>query len=198
MARGRQSGRFSEGIVNIKMLGDVELERALFKLGQKDAKRVVHNALRPGAKILYNNVLRAVPVRTGALLRAMSSVKDALKRFSATGRNRRKGVFGYKILTPERWRLWQENAKFDERGKWYYPAIVEYGTKDGRLKPQPFIRDSTEEVRGQVLSSIRTHIKRGIERYWKNAIKRGRKTNDFALVSDSASNLDAFYEKVLP
>ena len=148
-----------QGFIDISLTGDKELQHALDLLEKKDAKRITRQATRAGAKHLHQQVLRAIPVKSGLLKALMSRLQQTVK---AVPRNRR-GWIGFRVETPPR-------SDFPENtqgigGNAYYPAHLEYGRKDGSVPPHPYIRDTTEEARSAVLSIFAKKMREGINRF---------------------------------
>ena len=69
------------------VVGARELERALKALGNEIGEKLLLAALRAGAKPIVKEARRLVPVRTGALKKAIAVIK-------ATKRQRRRGLAG--------------------------------------------------------------------------------------------------------
>lgn len=149
--------------IDISVTGDAELLSLFSRLQEKDAKRITRKGLREATRGLYRRVLSAVPVRTGALLRAMSDEKATVKSFTG----RRKSWFGYWVQFPTRQAL-----GIPADYQWYYPAIIEYGTKDGRIPPNPFLRHATDEERPQAIQTIRRVIGDEIVKLVKRATRK--------------------------
>lgn len=154
-----------QGFIDISMTGDKQLQMMLDSLEKKDAKRITKQATRDGAKYLHQRVLLAVPVDTGLLLSLMSRIGKTIVSIKRT----RRGFFGYAIQTPPRSDFPPNTKGITDKA--YYPAIIEYGKKDGTLAPHPYIRGTTEESRPAVLlvfaKSLRTRINKFVAKYAK-------------------------------
>jgi len=149
--------------VDIRMLGDKRLSRALAKLPAVAQKRVVRKALRKSAKRQVGYVVALAPEDTGALKRGFRTAKvRSLRRW--------RHIMGMGLYAPYR-----DTLGIGPDDKWYYPFALEYGTKErkgrGRIAAMRFIRDAVDrhvETEHRFLSS---EIGHGIQAEWLRLAK---------------------------
>jgi len=132
--------------IDIRLLGDKQLQRKLTNLELAVQKKIVRKALRAGAKPMLATAKAKVNVDTGAL-KANIKIK-ALKRS-------RRGSFGVQVTTPPREKL---GIAADDPG--YYPAILEYGSATNRA--QPFLRPAFDDNRSRSLDVVKETIASGV------------------------------------
>lgn len=132
--------------IDITMLGDKALQRRLNRLELKTGRKIVRRALRDAAKIHASAAKAEAPVDTGA-------TKAGIRVRAVTGL--RRGNFGVMSRTGTR-----EEMGIPSDSKWYYPAIVEYGTPT--TPANPFMRRAFEQNRQRMIDSIRRDLWSGI------------------------------------
>lgn len=161
-------------VAGIKMLVGIEGIRETAKamegfhptLKKKILRKVVRKAARP---VLEAARARA-PVDTGALEETLSI------RSAQFGRGRfGKNNVGAKVVTAKRERL-----GIDPDDKGYYPAVIEFGRKDGTIPAQPYLRpaldDASEEVRYIYRNELSRLIDETVSQLYHGKIdERGRK-----------------------
>ena len=157
-----------QGFIDISMTGDKHLQQMLDSLEKKDAKRITNQSLRVGTKYLHQRVLLAIPVDTGLLRSLMSRLQQTVRAIVRT--SRRGGWIGYRVQTPPRADFPPNTPGITD--KWYYPAIVEYGSKKRGTAPHPYIRDTTEEARPAVLLLVKRELKKRIDAFVAKFAKR--------------------------
>ena len=152
-------------VVDIRLIGDKRLIRALKKLPGVAQKKAVRPGLRRSAKRLKAHVVTnlsgdPVGIESGRWVAAtIATPIRAMKRSRV--------ALGVGFAMPTR-----EELGIDPKDKWYYPAAVEYGTTEragGRgsvpeLRP---IRSAVDDHRAQELATIGRDIGTGIEREWR-------------------------------
>lgn len=153
----------AEAFIDIKMLGDKELERALAKLPAKNERFAVRPALQKSAKRTHAEVIKRLsghPVtpRSGRLLAAMTAMKPKLLKGA-------RGFLGYVLGLPTR-----DQLDIDPADKWFYPAIVEYGHP--RAAPRSYLRAAVDDNLAAERTAIAADIGRGIRRQWARLNKR--------------------------
>ncbi len=100
-------------LVDISVLGDKELQRALNKLEKNTNRRIVRAALKKQAQSVAVGAAMKTPVDTGRL-------RESIAVAAATGLGR--GQFGVTVRTGTR-----KELKIDTKDDYYYPAAVEFG-----------------------------------------------------------------------
>lgn len=135
----------------LDLLGDDELTKDLARLEFKTQRSVVKKAFRRGMKIVLQRSQQLVPVKTAVL-------KNSLKiRVSSS----RKGV-NARVVTGTR-----DKLGIPADAKFYYPAVIEYGSPSRNIAPHSFMRKAMDEKRSQALTRIKQDIRHGIVRLAK-------------------------------
>lgn len=156
-------------IIDIRLIGDKKLIRALSKLPGASQKKVVRPGLRRTAKRLKGQVISnlsgdpVAPASGRWLAAAIAMPVRAMKRS--------RSHIGVGFAMPTR-----EQLGIDPKDKWYRPFAVEYGTQvraGGRgsvpeLRP---IRSAVDDHRQRELAMIGRDIGKGIEREWRKLSK---------------------------
>jgi len=150
-------------VVDIKMLGDKRLSRALEKLPAIAQKRVVRKALRKSAKRQVGYVVALAPEDTGALKRGYRIAKvRALRHW--------RHIMGAGLDNPYR-----DTLGISPDDKWYYPFALEYGTKQrkgrGRIAAMRFIRDAVDRHAETEYRLLSQEIGHGIQAEWSRLAK---------------------------
>lgn len=151
-----------EPVVDIQVLGDKALTRALASFEPKVQKKVVRSALRKSLKRLKVHVVQNLsghPVApdSGRYLAAMIAAKPkALPR--------RRNSFGIGFDMPPR-----EELGISPGYEWYYPMSLEYGyTRTARapvtVPPKAPIRRAVNAHQAEELRGLGSDIGRGVER----------------------------------
>lgn len=146
--------------IDISILGDRQLQDGLAMLPVSAQKRVVRKAMRNTAKRMRSIILPRVPVLTGRLRReiARSSIR-AIRR----SRNR----LGATVALPTR-----EAMGIPPNSKWYYPAILEYGSPKTGLKPIRYFREAVDTAWPTERKMLSEELRTGIGLEWaKEAAK---------------------------
>ena len=161
--RGRKKTAAMKSIV-IEVLGDENFQNGgAFKLirdlAGNDAKFI--SAVRSGLKKSANKALElvkaAAPVDTGKM-------RDAITATAKTGRRKQFVMASVKQGT-------RKELGIDKDDKWYYPSLIEYGTK--RTKANPFIRNTVDEHKREIQEVFWRHIMPWIGRQFNKARKSG-------------------------
>ena len=132
------------GTVKFELKGVAELERAMKEFGPRFTNNVSGRALRAMAKPIVRRARELVPVRTGALKRAITTKLGRVKN------GQRKIDVGFRTPTSRR------------------AHLVEYGTVHAAA--QSFMRPALDEEGHRALSEMQRVLAEGIE---KEAGKRG-------------------------
>jgi len=133
--------------VNIEVLGDKALQKALNALPITMERKIVTQALRKAAKPVLATAKARCPVKTGALRKSLKL--RAIKR--------RKGNFGVRIMTGTR-----KELGIPAEYPYYYPAHVELG--HAGTPAIPFLRSSLEDHRTQCLQMVALMVRAGIDK----------------------------------
>jgi len=142
----------TEKIVDIRLLGDVELQRKLQRLPIVLQRKVVRESLRRGGKPVLEEAKRLVPADTGAL---KASIK--LRATERGGRKKRRGEFGVYVQTGTR-----EELGISADAKYYYPAAVELGTD--KMPARSYLRAAVDNKRAESIAIIAQEVGQRIER----------------------------------
>lgn len=157
----------ANSFVDISLIGDKKLARALAKLPDKAEAKAVRPALRASTKRVHVLVIQAwsgIPmgVRTGRTLAAFAAQKiHAIPR--------KGGWIGAAFDMPTRAEL---GIASDD--KFYYPAVAEYGSPDDpeRYPAYAPIRSTVNRMQGREMGAIGQKIAKGVERQWALLAKR--------------------------
>ena len=160
------SDRLEMPFIDISVLGDRELARALAKLPDKYEGKAVRPALRASAKRLKLLVIQAfsgvpIGVRTGRTLTAVIGQKvHAIPR--------KTGWIGAAFDWPTR-----EELGIDPESDSFYPWALEYGSPDNpeRYPAYAPIRSTVNRVQAKEMGTIGRKIATGIERQWARLAK---------------------------
>ncbi len=140
--------------VDISVLGQRELEKALGNIVAKTQKTIVRGALRKEAKRARSRVASYITrkglVRTGRMLAGYQNAKIA-------SASRSRNLIRLGIVDPTRAEL-----GIPANAKHYYPYALEYG-KHGK-GATPFIRPAIDNHKQKSFSDIGNDIGKGIER----------------------------------
>lgn len=121
-------------ILDIKLLGDKQLETAFLQLPILMNKKIARKAVRGSAKGLRPKLAMATPVRTGKLRAAMAAAK-------VRSASNRRHVIRFGVLMPTREELGiPQDTLVKKYG--YYPLILEYGT--AHVSPMMWIRRTAD------------------------------------------------------
>lgn len=145
-------------IVDISLIGDKALIKALGKLPGAVQKKVVRQTMRKSLKRVYKAVVAAVPVDTGRLRAAM-----AAQRVRAGKRSRTSITFSVEM--PER-----DLLGIDPGSPWFYAAHVEYG--HGTVAPRSYIRATVNRIEKAEHNLMRLEITRGVEKEFEKMIAK--------------------------
>ncbi len=132
--------------IDFKAFGIKELEAKFRKLPLRMQNKILRPSMRAGAKLVHQAAKSAVPKDTGLLRRSI--ILKAMKR----SRTR----IGFVVRTKGR-----EHFGIDDKGKWYRPAIIEYGyVRHGITYPaRSYLRATVERLRPTVLRRIGADIR---------------------------------------
>jgi pilus assembly protein TadC len=131
----------AEKFLDIKMLGEKELQARLKKIELKMQRKIVKGAMMKAARPVLALAKILVPVKTGRL-------RDSLRIRTLTGV---RGAIGAKVETGTRQQL-----GIPADAKYFYPVVVEY-------KHQSFLRRAVDDDRELIMSIIAREIRAGIE-----------------------------------
>lgn len=138
--------------IDIRVLGDRELQRKLNRVVDKVQKKIVRHALREGGRPVLANAQAKVPTGEGRL-------KASLK---LRARRARRGEFGVEVRTGTR-----QELGIPASATGYYPASIEYGWTHARsglpIPARSYMRAAADEQRVRALGIIGREIGRGIE-----------------------------------
>lgn len=148
------------GVIDITVLGDREIERALTRLPEREAPKIVRRAFRDSAKRLRPKIAAATPVDTGRLKRGMAAAKV---RSAA----RKRGEIKVGVVMPTR-----EELGIPPGATAYYPYVLEYGSATLGRPPLRFVRGTVDANRESEWRQIGRDIGRHMEAYWRKATKR--------------------------
>jgi HK97 gp10 family phage protein len=133
-----------KAFIDITMLGDKELEKALAAIDEKMQKKLMQNALREGAKIIAEEAKARVSKDSGALAKSIRV---------RTLQQKKRGALGVQVETGTRQKL---GIPAEQYG--YYPAALEYGwrmKRTGRhVAAKPYMRPALDSKRGQAFRVI--------------------------------------------
>jgi HK97 gp10 family phage protein len=134
--------------VTVKIKGLDELEKKLYDLPSKFAKRAMRGALKPAASIWKEEIAATAPEKTGWLKsQAAVSIKLSAKEESGTA------LVGFtKKQNPERLGKEKHTPSAANEAFWY-----EMGTF--RQKAQPFMRRAYESMKEKVLETFVAKLK---------------------------------------
>lgn len=139
--------------IDIRMLGDLELDKILKRLPIAAQKKLVRQSLRSEAKEvkarIVQNIFKLNLIKTGVMLAAYQKAKVKSQ--------------GNRNLI----RLGVENPTRDDLGinpedKFYYPYAVEFGGGNG--PPKPFIRPAINDHKDKSIIDIGRDLGNRIER----------------------------------
>lgn len=133
----------SNGMVDISIFGNVELEKALHKLPTNVQRRLTNRALKRGAEI----VLHAAQLRVRRLTGTLASLLTVAPLKGG------RGSFGYTVMTPRREILVGGEV---QKSNGYYPQHLEYGSKHNR--PYPYMRPAADENVDKILAQVEADL----------------------------------------
>ena len=145
--------------VMITLEGAEKLERALAVMEAKVAKKITKKAMRAGAKVILRAAKARAPVDTGQM-------KKALTVRAARQRKRGEASFNLSFDTKKYPDLVTTSETFQGVGqargskRFFYPAIVEYGTSTQPAKP--FMRPVFDSQKAAALRVIMGQFRKGI------------------------------------
>lgn len=148
-------------VVDIKLLGNKELEKQLAKLPEASQKKPVRSAMRKSNNRLKRAIVAAAPVDTGTLKAALAATKVR------SGRRSRSYLQSLWPL-PKR-----ELLGISADAKGYYPTSVEFGTS--KRPPQSYIRATVNAMHDAEIGKIGNDIGKGIVREAKRLASKGVK-----------------------
>lgn len=145
----------AKSFVDINMLGDKQLVKDLAKFDQKNQRRIARAALKKGAAPTLDLARQLVPVDRGKL-------KAALAIKPARGKRNRIGV---EINTGTR-----EQLEIEPDDKFYYPSVVEYGSRN--MPAKPFMRPAFDRTKDEALTIVGDEMGKNIVRTLKRQGKK--------------------------
>lgn len=160
--------------VDIRILGDKELERKFASLAVKIQKKLAKAAIGVAIKEVLKRAKQLVPVKSGAL-------RDSLHIKSLKGRGK---IIGYRVSTGSR-----ETLGIDAKDKYFFPAAVEFG--HGNVSAKPFIRPAIDSQKSRLLGIIASELGGKIEEEARNGNTSGAED---ASTSDAAARAKAIRE----
>lgn len=138
----------SNGMVDISVFGNKELEKALHKLPTAVQRKLTKESLKRGADIVLQAAKTRVHRLTGLLANTIF-----VKKMKSHG-----GTFGWVVMTPTREMLAGTKA---QTAKGYYPQHLEYGSK--HQPPYPYMRPAADENLERVLAEIEAGLAAELE-----------------------------------
>lgn len=135
----------SKSGLDLRLLGDKQLQRKLLKLERSAQGKAMKAAAKSAMEPVRDLAKQRVPVDTGRL---QKSIRVGIARM--------KNKVGAVVSTGTRKQL-----KIKQDAKGYYPAVIEYGTKDRPAKS--FLRSSLFDRRAAALGILRREIKKIVE-----------------------------------
>lgn len=160
MAKRSKTRRRSGGGVSLDISGDAELIEALSKIAVGVRTKVLRSAMHKG----MNLVTAAVRARTPRAGTVQVVGEDGRPRtYVRTGRM----LMSWRTAngkTNSKWkvRVDTRSGRGDYKGKSFYAAFYEFGTK--RQPPRPILTPSFDANKGRALAIARAEILEGIER----------------------------------
>ena len=154
--------------VDIRLIGDKALIRALSKLPVTSQKKAVRPALRKAAKRLRGHIVENVSGTPVGVVSGRTLAAFTAARIRALKRSR--SAIGVGVVMPTR-----EELGIDPGDKWFHPAATEYGTVEregrGSIDETRFIRDAVDIHKAREIATLGTDIGKGIERHWRRLTK---------------------------
>lgn len=144
-------------VIDISVLGDRRLQQKLNRLVEKDAKKIVRQAMRAAARPVHARAVELAPKKTGALAQNIKINAATSATAKAAGIKAARGSLGVVVRTGTR-----AEMGIDPSSKWYYPAIVEYGHDNAPAKS--YLRRAMDETRGEAIAIAARMIGGGIIR----------------------------------
>ena len=134
--------------------GGAELDRKLQLLGKNAANKLMKKGLKAGAQLIAKEVKKKAPVLTGTLKKSIK-VKTSKKK-----RGKKEIGFNVGFDTKKYPQLvaYAKGASSSLKTKkttgkrYFYPAAIEYGTKN--MEPKPFIRPAFNHTKGDAVRAI--------------------------------------------
>lgn len=153
--------------ISIQTFGDRAIIAALMKLPEASRRSAIRPALLQAIKHLRTALvqhLSGIPVKpqTGKYLFAMAGQRPALIRA-------RTGLVGYVLKMPQRAEL-----DIDPKDKWYYPAVLEYGSPLDYARYPAFapIRKAVNANERAVKIQIAVNVGKGVKRQWRRLLRK--------------------------
>jgi hypothetical protein len=147
-------------MVDISVLGDKELSKALANIHGRLQRKIARQALRKSAKRTKGPLVQAISgspvgIETGELVTAMNRQKVL------PGKRSRASISAL-MQMPSREEL---NIK---SGEAYWPAaVLEYGSAKLGIRPLAWVRATINRIMPREQRQMRTDIGKGIQREWK-------------------------------
>lgn len=137
--------------VDIRFIGDKELQRKLNRLDPEIQRRVLTESMAVAGEIVLKAAKANAPVRTGKHRDNIRMRKVNRKR----GRNRGIGV---EVVSGTRKKL-----GISPDDKFYYPAALEFGAPSRNIAARPHMRPALNNRRALLKLRIASHMGRSIE-----------------------------------
>lgn len=141
-------------MLDISVVGDKQLQRALNTLSATVARKIVGPVCRATAKNIKPLIAAAAPRDTGKLQAAMAKAKI---RSASTRRN----MIRIAVLMPTREELGIPQDTGGRRYS-YYPMVLEYGSVSRGIAPRRWIRNTTDRATALEHKRMRLAISNGI------------------------------------
>jgi HK97 gp10 family phage protein len=139
-------------MMSIKVEGLKELEKKMISLGPKISLKALRSSLAAGAKVIKQDAMARVPVKTGTLRKSLY-----IKRLTKPNPYAERYILGAR-----------HGKKMQKRNlDAYYWSWIEFGHKDRSGKavdPRPFIRPAFESRKIQAMDTIKQVLKTKIEK----------------------------------
>lgn len=139
----------------------VAIQRLLDQLGKGVANKITRNALRVGSKGMLRTTIAHAPVDTG-LMKASLTMRPLKRKRGRIG-----FYIGFKNVDAL---LEKSNRNPFNKKRYFYPAVVEYGSKN--RTPKPFMRPAFEQHKEFALKAIKDQLAHGITQAAEAALRR--------------------------
>lgn len=139
-------------VLEVKLLGDKELEMKLNSMVPKLQKKVLRPALRKVAKKI---VLPQVRKNLASIRVTGKHTIPLSKNLRVAAVRRSRKSFGVVIKTPER-------DKLGIKGRHYYPSAIEFGTR--KVPAKPYLRSAIPQTKDEAFALLRKEVTTGLKK----------------------------------
>ena len=160
-------------MIEVKLTGLKELEKALEQLPKEIQSRPLRSAVSAAAKVIVDDVKARVPVgETGNLKTAVYRYRS--RRNSSTGRETffvgiRQGKAQYKDTAYNR-RRGRVGKTYKTAGEAYYWRFLEFGT--AKMQAKPFLRPAFEANKSKAVEVMKDRLGKAIQSQAKKLAKK--------------------------